>query len=365
MTQTLELKETTLYYREGSSDKIYQARIEAAPTGDRFHVRFAYGRRGSTLQTGTKTPEPVDYGTALRVYNQLVAAKQAKGYTPGEDGTPYQHTTEEGRSTGIYAQLLNPAPDEYTIGALVINSTYCVQEKYDGKRLMIRKRGDLVEGINRKGLIVAVPEPMAAEAMRLNDFLIDGEAVGDTLHVFDLLESGVVDYRQRPYQDRLQALLQLIPSGFTAILPVNTAWTAKEKIQLVERLRAENKEGVVLKNVTAVYTPGKAVGADQLKYKFVESASFVVTRVHSTKRSVSLGLYTDTAVVDAGNVTVPPNQPIPAVGAVIEVRYLYAFRQSGVIYQPVLVGERDDIEATECTIHQLKYRHEPAVKLRV
>ena len=74
----------------------------------------------------------------------------------------------------------------------------------------------------------------------------------------------------------------------------------------------------------------------QLKYKFVESASFVVTQVHPTKRSVSLGLYAGWARSSRlGNVTIPPNHDIPKAGSVVEVRYLYAFRQSGAVYQPV------------------------------
>ena len=61
--QTLEqLENITLYYREGSSDKVYQCQIEAA--GERFVVNFAYGRRGSTLNTGTKTNVPVEYADA-------------------------------------------------------------------------------------------------------------------------------------------------------------------------------------------------------------------------------------------------------------------------------------------------------------
>lgn len=78
----------TLYYREGSSDKVYQCAIEPAGAG-RFAVTFAYGRRGSTLNTGTKTSNPVDYDEAKRIYDKLVKEKTAKGYTPGADGTPY------------------------------------------------------------------------------------------------------------------------------------------------------------------------------------------------------------------------------------------------------------------------------------
>ena len=75
----------TLYYREGSSDKVYQASIE--PRGELFIVNFAFGRRGSALQTGTKTPEPVDYDSAKKIYDKLVQEKKAKGYTEGPDGT--------------------------------------------------------------------------------------------------------------------------------------------------------------------------------------------------------------------------------------------------------------------------------------
>jgi bifunctional non-homologous end joining protein LigD len=47
---------------------------------------------------------------------------------------------------------------------------------------------------------------------------------------------------------------------------------------------------------------------------------------------------------------------VPAKGAVVEVKYLYAFREGGSIYQPVYQGRRDDIPATECVVEQLKYK---------
>src|SRR5260370_11254804 len=100
----------TLYYREGSSDKVYLASIE--PKGELFVVNFAYGRRGSTLSTGAKTSSPVDYETAKRTYDKLVREKMAKGYTPGPDGTPYQHTDKEDRTTDILPQVLNPIDEK-------------------------------------------------------------------------------------------------------------------------------------------------------------------------------------------------------------------------------------------------------------
>jgi len=60
--------------------------------------------------------------------------------------------------------------------------------------------------------------------------------------------------------------------------------------------------------------------------------------------------------VSAGNVTIPANQPMPKVDAIVEVRYLYAFPESGHIFQPVYLGERDDVNAVECTVKQLKFK---------
>jgi predicted DNA-binding WGR domain protein len=122
----------TLYYREAKSNKVYQAAIE--PQGDSFADIFAYGRRVSTLKTGTKTPAPVDYATAKKIYDQLVKEKMAKSYTSGKDGTPYQGTTREFRATGILPQLLNPIdeaeaqlliadPDSLSTAALGVDDT--------------------------------------------------------------------------------------------------------------------------------------------------------------------------------------------------------------------------------------------------
>ena len=55
---TTEPKQTTLYFREGNSDKVYHVSLEQNGNPEHFLVRFAFGRRGFTLQTGTKTATP-------------------------------------------------------------------------------------------------------------------------------------------------------------------------------------------------------------------------------------------------------------------------------------------------------------------
>ena len=44
------------------------------------------------------------------------------------------------------------------------------------------------------------------------------------------------------------------------------------------------------------------------------------------------------------------------MGQVVEVRFLYAFRESNALYQPVYLGPRQDIEVHECVLSQLKYK---------
>jgi bifunctional non-homologous end joining protein LigD len=130
-----------------------------------------------------------------------------------------------------------------------------------------------------------------------------------------------------------------------------------DKQKMFDTFRQNNREGVVFKDINAPFSPGRPnSGGTQLKYKFVESASFVVT-ARNAKRSVSLGLRdNDDNLVSAGNVTIPPNHAVPAVGEVVDTKYLYAHKQSGSIYQPVYVGKRCDIPASECTTDQLKYK---------
>ena len=301
----------TLYYHEGSSDKIYKADI--VPSGkDLFKVEFAYGRRGQTLQTGTKTSTPVPYAKARALFDKLVSEKTGKGYTQGEDGTPYQGTSSEQRNTGIACQLLNPI-EEAELDRYMNDPRYCMQEKHDGRRLLVRKQDACITGINRRGLEVGIPKPLAEAVAALSpDCLLDGEAVGDTLYVFDLLHLFDSDLRTKPYSRRLLDLaLLLFEHEASCLQMVSTAETAEDKKELFGRLKNEGREGVVFKDMTSRYTPGRpSSGGPQVKFKFCETASCVVTG-QNLKRSVSLGLYRDGSIVDCGNVTIPPDKAVP------------------------------------------------------
>ena len=349
------MESITLYYKEGSSDKIYQCSIEPKDSG--YVVTFAYGRRGTTLNTGTKTQSPVALDQAQAIYQKLVKEKMAKGYTPGESGTPYQQTDKAALTTGIHCQLLNPIEAdqvEHYLG----NEDFVMQEKFDGRRLLIQKKGDTIIGINRQGLAVALPQTLVEDVSNFpQDLTLDGEGVGDLFHCFDLLALGGGNWQNKTYLERLHRLMNVLDSfPHRHLRCVETAYQSADKRAVFAKLKADGKEGVVFKRTDAPYTAGRpASNGPQLKFKFYESASFVVGKVNA-KRSVSLLLNKEGTMVDAGNVTIPPNHDIPAPGQIVECRYLYAFPESGCIYQPTYLGVREDLTADDCTVDQLKYK---------
>ena len=352
---TPQTERITLYYREGSSDKVYQASIE--PQGELFVVNFAYGRRGSTMNTGTKTQTPVDYDSAKNIYDKLVQGKKAKGYTEGPDGTPYQHTEKEKRVTGLLPQLQNPI-DEKEVKRLLKDPAWAMQEKFDGRRVLVRKNGAEIHGINRKGLVIGLPSLIVVGAHKITgDFIMDGECVGDILYAFDLLEWDGEDYRTQPYQARFVKLSNLLTKpDITHIEFVETATDPADKERLFRQLQAGKKEGVVFKRLDAPYTPGRPnSGGTQLKHKFYATCSAVVSKIND-KRSVELRLFKRKSWISVGNVTIPANFNVPAVAEVVEVRYLYAFRESNALYQAVYIGPRKNVEQHECVLSQLKYK---------
>ncbi len=87
------LPSARLFYRDGSSDKVYHAGINAADGG--YTVRFAYGRHDSAMTVGTKTAVPVAWEKARLLYDKLLAEKTAKGYTPDGAGALFALTDLE------------------------------------------------------------------------------------------------------------------------------------------------------------------------------------------------------------------------------------------------------------------------------
>ncbi|MFZ4777311.1 MAG: WGR domain-containing protein [Terrimicrobiaceae bacterium] len=344
---------TTLHYQDQRSNKVYRVSIEESGGG--YVVNFAFGRSGYTLTTGTKTSCPLYFDAAQKIYDKVIREKLAKGYILAADSRTY--VTGSRKVTAIRPQLLNPIED---VEELLADDAFYLQPKHDGRRLLLHKQGFELTGINRRGIECGFPESIRAAAAALpHNFLLDGEAVGDRFHVFDLLEVEFSDLRAIPYRDRLVKLLNLLASTpQDAIQWVATFSGRIAKRRVFDQLREENAEGVVFKRLGAPYCAGRPnSGGDHLKFKFVETASVIVSAINN-KRSVGIAVWENGTLVPAGNVTVPVDQLIPRVGDMAEVKYLYAMPGSGSLFQPVYLGARDDILAAECTRDQLKFRRE-------
>lgn len=355
MTQPTKL--ASLYYTSGSSDKEYHAQI--VPSGAGFLVNFQYGRRGGALQDGTKTKAPVSLDKAIDAFDKLIKEKMGKGYTMDTGGQLYQAVTDK-EFTGILPQLLNEM-DKARVPELIADNGWVAQEKQDGNRRMMDQESadSLVLSINRKGIRVGLPLETAQAFAALAEFSpwrLDGELVGNVFHVFDVLQWAGTDTTSETVAQRLVRMeaVKAALGDATLVKVVYTAYTTAEKQALYDKMKAEKREGVVFKRLAAVYVPGRpASGGDQLKHKFVDTATFIVLSHSAARRSVQLGLSDVTR--ELGSVTIPPNMDVPDVGALVEIRYLYAY-PDGALAQPNYQGLRTDLDAADCVESQLKFK---------
>lgn len=358
---SLELPKVSLYFKSGSSDKEYHLEIKGdEATG--YFVEYRYGKRGQKLRTANKNKMAIDYSAAKRIYDENLQSQLKDGYTPNVDGTPYVRPEMEGKDSGIHPQLLNPIT-ESEVDKYINDDEWVAQEKKDGVRIMMRKAGKSIDGINREGFIVSLPETVVdpfKNLMGKADAIIDGELIGEHYFVFDTLSLDIHAYAGKPYKDRLEAIVGWFSEENTqycnqhfSILP--TAVGKASKRALLTRLKKENAEGIVFKRLRAVYTPGRPTSyGDQVKFKFWASAS-VRVRTLNAKSSFQMEVLSKGDWVFIGNCTLPVNAPALKTGDIAEVKYLYAY-SGGSLFEPSFLSKRTDISEDECLMSQLKYK---------
>ena len=358
------IEQASLFYREGSSDKVYFASIEAEGNG--YAVRFAYGRRGSTLTTGAKTKAPVSREEAQKVFTQLVRSKTDKGYqVDGASSTVIATAAPVELPAGITApprQQLNAITSAEGI-SFVANPNWCAQPKYDGRCATIVKRGASVVVFNKlKKPISLSPSVEAVLIAAAIDMTLDCESYSDRVVAYDCTFFDGASLTTAAYRDRLDALTSAVRSlgdGQDAVRLTETAFSRGEKETLIAGLRATGREGVVFKSLGAVYNDDRsASGGNALKMKFWRSATVRIASIHPTKRSVGMEMLSpDGAWIGVGSVTVKANLAIPAIGARWEAKYLYAFPNGGSLFQPELLSERtDETTDPDCLMSQLEYK---------
>lgn len=356
-----------LFYREGSSDKIYKVHLKNE--NNYWSVDFAYGRRGSTLNTGSKITNTT-YVKAKVLYDKLVMEKTCKGYKSNTttNNDPIVTIDPTKIDSGIRVQLLNPI-EESEIEDLINDDFWCAQEKFDGERRVIYYENYNYKAANRKGIRVPVHPRFSAELSGINSsFTIDGEQIGDNFAMFDLLKAYKKNLAKANYRTRYEELKNMVFKKYHSdrslagnVFLVYTAFTTQEKRDLFNKLKEEGKEGIVFKKVNGLFKPGRpASGGDHLKFKFYNTCSCIVDKQNEGKRSVSLFMKHNNDNIEVGNVTIPVNKDIPKTNQIVEIKYLYAYKKEigGTLYQPQFLDVRTDIDFEECSINQLKYKNE-------
>ena len=408
------LQQADLFFQSGTSDKVYHLQLNESsdPAGKLLNthsVTFQYGRRGSALNEGTKITGAT-FEVATKVFNKILNEKLGKGYqgfTGDLTSNSYQPTvmvpaptqTARPRAPATRRPAFSPLPkrvvdwddsvpeislesgvpgvqrpadiifipqllnviEESDIEAYLLDNFYCAQEKKDGRHQPFHKRNGEVIVTNKKGKAIGYPEALRTAIQTPKDLLVDAEIIGDTFHAFDLLELHGEDLRGKSYEKRYEALetlfsLSAFDSRNIVLVPIAKGYRAKKA--LYSRLKAEGKEGIVFKLLDAPYTPGKAHTA-MYKCKFYSTVSARVVKGREGKHSIGLELLSipNGDWLFMGNCTIPPNKDIPEIGSIVEIKMLYC-NKGGSFYQPSYLGVRDDVDAEECLLSQVKYKPE-------
>jgi bifunctional non-homologous end joining protein LigD len=355
----------SLHCIEGGSDKIYELSIE--PVGeDRFSVTYANGKRGSKLVGGSKTPNglPVGYDEAKKIVEQVLAQKIKGGYNPINSLSGHLDISKVSNSrlrdgdTGLRFKELIACNGDDHVKEMIESLDYLAQEKFNGERRPIifdTRISDKPFGTNRNGIMVELPENIASAFAYIgNKFVIDGEIMGDRYVMYDILQIDENDLRDEICLNRIELMQEfyknsIIPAAKNKFEIAYTAVFPEQKLNLYNKVKTKNGEGLVFKTVFGKYMAVR--DQNQIKAKFWNSLSAVVTGLNQNKRSVGLCLFEDGKRVDVGNVTVPSNMDIPEAGSVVEVIYLHAMPNGGLI-SPTLERVRNDVLPTECTTDQ-------------
>jgi len=359
--------DTSLYFKQGSADKIYIVSLINIET-DSWVVQYSYGRRGKPLQSGSKTPKPLDYLSALTIYDKLVRSKEAKGYIQNNGVNSVKVDPLAGERTGWLPQLLNPIKEKDLIEVFAkFAPNLYVQQKHDGERRGIIFKENKIIPANRKGLRTEINENIKAELVHLHSIsswlgVFDTEDMSNHVVLFDYIPTHLTNTFK--FYDRaieLNAInLEIKTQGLEYIqvdIPIHIDSYA-DLLAFIEKHRQLGSEGIVIRDGLGIYTPGRPnSGGPALKLKFVKSATVIVDSIHPTKRSIAMSVLTTKGEwINIGNCTIPPNHKLPWPQDLVEVEYLYAYR-GGSLYQPVYKGRRTDLTYHAAIESQLEYKN--------
>lgn len=240
------------------------------------------------------------------------------------------------------------------------------QQKLDGQRVLVEIVDGKVVPFNRNGdprpAGLPVPIKECLQQSLQGHWALDGEMIGDTYWVFDLLRALEVVSPSTPCAHRLHVLEEFFtvwqPPPCIQVVP--RACTAEDKKALAKKVYESGGEGLILRDATRPYHEGRRT-SDILKAKFVKTVdAIVLEKGCDGKDNLVLGVYRDESAFAAGEkpieiahcTALSGDGAKVQIGDVVEVTYL---TWSGTrLVQPTRPVFRTDKRPNECLLSQLQ-----------
>ena len=253
---------------------------------------------------------------------------------------------------------------------LVISDAYCMQQKIDGRRLIIVKTEHGISCYNKRyETSVAAPTWLyeALDKLPGAPWGFDGELTDDGhYHVFDLTNApnsksiGIkMDLTQRPFDER-QLLLQVVSKNWKHdnLHRLETHYNSQDKFMHLLDLRKSGAEGVVFRPRDSIdHFTGQVY-----KYKFYQSVDAIVTNLRvGGKQAITVGVFHNNEVRDIGNAKVDfeTQDKLKVHTSVVEIRHRglgSSIETGGRMIEPVFLRVRHDKPAYLCDSDQLTIR---------
>lgn len=410
-----EVHAREVQYVGGGSDKFYRVYVDGTA------VSAQYGRNG-TEGTFTPPKEYADEAAAMKAADKIVAGKMAKGYelthegVMAFDGPPGESDLDRGVRTlpdageqdlpqvreqsgvvlsvnavedidetamprvsaaleaagmrrgavgshGPTRPMLARTVPPQELGGLLRDDDWVVQPKLDGDRVCITVDNGVVSVLNRQGQpkVRNVSEDMIAPFRGLTEgrWVMDGEVVGRTMHLFDMPAAGGFHDESAPFEQRAKALgtvLSTLSIDPAVVRPVATAAGEGAKRQMLSDAKTGFREGIILRHKGAGYENGRRADT-LLKHKLAREvdAYIVATGVGGKENAVLAVRRADGTEQIVGQVSTIGKGDLK-VGDVVEARFLNVADPSNpTLFQPRIMRKRTDKSAAECSIDQLAY----------
>lgn len=184
---------------------------------------------------------------------------------------------------------------------------------------------------------------------------VDGELLDGKWYVFDMTVNG---QEQTPWSERMAAaegwVSSLNAQGLSQVTALPTARTPAEKRALFDAVKANGGEGVMMKRRGAKYKFGSRTD-EILKAKITTTADTVVMeRNQGGKDNAVVGVYRNGKLERVANVSTI-GKGDPKVGDVLEVEYLWAHPESGLLTQARIKKARPDKNPNMVTDSQFRF----------